>query len=257
MPIYRRDPRRGKSAQPARRPARHPPGAAPAGVGRGRRADPAADRRRAAGRGRPAAGRAGTRRPVRGEPADGEPGASHAFPDGPGRDPPRVGCVRPAPPPGDGHRLGGPPARSPRVRRRAGRTAALAGDARRRPRRAASGLRDALHRLAGATGSASAWIAADTVFHATAVQAAGNTYLTALYEGVHTAVLAREYEHWVQTETEPTWLAPPAVQLLDLHRSIYDAVAAGDAEAARVAVLRHHQVMLEHLAAAPGMPPMA
>jgi GntR family transcriptional regulator, transcriptional repressor for pyruvate dehydrogenase complex len=120
-----------------------------------------------------------------------------------------------------------------------------------------AGLRDALQRLAGATGSASAWIAADTVFHAMAVQAAGNTYLTALYEGVHTAVLAREYDHWVQTETEPTWLAPPAVPLLDLHRAIYDAVAVGDAEAARDAVLRHHQVMLEHLAAAPGMPPLA
>ena len=90
-----------------------------------------------------------------------------------------------------------------------------------------------------------------------AVLPAGNAYLTALYEGVHTAVLAREYEHWVRTETEPTWLAPPAVPLLDLHRAIYDAVAAGDAEAARVAVQRHHQVMLEHLAAAPGMPPTA
>ena len=45
--------------------------------------------------------------------------------------------------------------------------------------------------------------------------------------------------------------------LLDLHRAIYDAVAAGDAEAARAAVLRHHRVMLEHLAAAPGMPPVA
>jgi GntR family transcriptional repressor for pyruvate dehydrogenase complex len=125
-----------------------------------------------------------------------------------------------------------------------------------RPAPTMAGLRDALQRLAGATGSASAWIAADTVFHATAVQAAGNTYLTALYEGVHTAVLAREHEHWVRTETEPTWLAPPAVPLLDLHRAIYDAVAAGDAEAARGAVLRHHDVMLEHLAAAPGMPPM-
>jgi GntR family transcriptional regulator, transcriptional repressor for pyruvate dehydrogenase complex len=120
-----------------------------------------------------------------------------------------------------------------------------------------AGLRDALQRLAGATGSASAWIAADTVFHAMAVQAAGNTYLTALYEGVHAAVLAREYEHWIRTETEPAWLAPPAVPLLDLHRAICDAVAAGEAEAARNAVLRHHQVMLEHLAAAPGTPPVA
>ena len=61
---------------------------------------------------------------------------------------------------------------------------------------------------ATSAGSASAWIAADTLFHAAAVGAAGNTYLTAVYESVHTAVLSREYEHWVRTETEPPWLDP-------------------------------------------------
>ena len=109
-------------------------------------------------------------------------------------------------------------------------------------------LDGALHRLAGATGSVAAWIAADTVFHANVVRAAGNAYLTALYEGVHTAVLSREYGLWVRTETEPAWLAGPGSSvLLDIHRAIYDAVAGGDAEAARTAVLRHHEVMLEHL----------
>jgi GntR family transcriptional regulator, transcriptional repressor for pyruvate dehydrogenase complex len=107
----------------------------------------------------------------------------------------------------------------------------------------------ALRRLAGATASAPAWIAADTLFHAAAVRAAGNTYLTAVYEGVHAAVLAREYAHWVRTETEPGWLAAPGA-LLGLHKAIYDAIAAGDGEAARLSVLRHHEVMLAHLAAA-------
>ncbi len=112
----------------------------------------------------------------------------------------------------------------------------------------AAELDGALHRLAGATGSVAAWIAADTVFHANVVRAAGNAYLTALYEGVHTAVLSREYEHWVRTETEPAWLAGPGSSvLLDLHQAIYDAVAGADTEAARAAVLRHHEVMLEHL----------
>jgi GntR family transcriptional regulator, transcriptional repressor for pyruvate dehydrogenase complex len=120
-----------------------------------------------------------------------------------------------------------------------------------------AGIRDALQRLATSTASASAWIAADTVFHAVAVRAAGNTYLSAVYEGVHTAVLAHEYEHWIRTETEPAWLAPAgAPALLDLHRAIYDAVAAADAEAAHAAVLRHHRVMLEHLAAAQGQWPL-
>ena len=71
------------------------------------------------------------------------------------------------------------------------------------------------------------------MFHATAVRSAGNTYLTAMYEGVHAAVLSHEYEHWVRTETEPARLAPSgAPVLLDLHQAIYDAVAAGDEEAA-------------------------
>ena len=114
---------------------------------------------------------------------------------------------------------------------------------------AAGAVEAALRRLTGATGSAAAWVAADTVFHAAAVRAAGNTYLTAVYESVHTAVLSREYEQWVQTETEPSWLDPSgAPVLLALHQAIYDAVAAGNPEAARVAVQRHHEVMLAHLA---------
>ena len=110
-------------------------------------------------------------------------------------------------------------------------------------------LPGSLRRLAGATGSAAAWIAADTVFHANVVRAAGNAYLTALYEGVHTAVLSREHDQWVRTEAEPGWLAGPGRSvLLEIHQAIYDAVAAGDAGRARAAVLRHHQVMLAHLA---------
>jgi GntR family transcriptional repressor for pyruvate dehydrogenase complex len=95
------------------------------------------------------------------------------------------------------------------------------------------------------------WIAADTVFHADVVRAAGNAYLTAMYEGVHTAVLSREHDLWVRTEAEPGWLTGPGRSVLvDVHRAIYDAVAAGDAGRARTAVLRHHEAMLAHLAAA-------
>ena len=109
-------------------------------------------------------------------------------------------------------------------------------------------LSGSLRRLAGATDSAAAWIAADTVFHANVVRAAGNAYLTALSEGVHTAVLSQEHELWVRTEAEPGWLAGPGRSvLLDIHQAIYDAVAAGDADRAQTAVLRHHEAMLEHL----------
>ena len=99
-----------------------------------------------------------------------------------------------------------------------------------------------------ATGSAAAWIAAGTVCHANVVRAAGNAYLTALYEGVHTAVLSQEHENWVRTDTEPGWLAGPGTSvLLEIHQAIFDAVAVGDAWAAQGAVLRHHEVMLEQL----------
>src|SRR5262249_57861060 len=80
------------------------------------------------------------------------------------------------------------------------------------------------------------------------VRAAGNAYLTALYEGVHTAVLSREHELWVRTETEPGWLAGSGASvLLEIHQAICDAVAAGDASRAQAAVLHHHKIMLEHL----------
>lgn len=125
-----------------------------------------------------------------------------------------------------------------------------------RPEPSTCDVAASLRRLATATGSVSEWIAADTLFHAAAVRAAGNAYLTALYEGVHTAVLSHEYEHWVRTETQPSWLVPDqAAERLDLHQAIHDAIVAGDVDAARAAVLRHHASMLEHLAAARGAPP--
>jgi GntR family transcriptional repressor for pyruvate dehydrogenase complex len=69
-----------------------------------------------------------------------------------------------------------------------------------------AGLSGSLRRLAGATGSAAAWIAADTVFHADVVRAAGNAYLTALYEGVHTAVLSQEHELWPAPADPFCWI---------------------------------------------------
>jgi GntR family transcriptional repressor for pyruvate dehydrogenase complex len=115
----------------------------------------------------------------------------------------------------------------------------------------AAGIESALTRLSAATASSSEWIAADTVFHATVVAAAANSYLAAVYESVHTAVLGYEYDHWVRTETEPSWLSPgTAPAQLELHQAIYRSVIGGDADAARAAVLRHHAAMLDHLAVA-------
>jgi GntR family transcriptional repressor for pyruvate dehydrogenase complex len=106
----------------------------------------------------------------------------------------------------------------------------------------------ALDRLKSSAGNPSEWIAKDTVFHATVVGSAGNPYLAALYESVHTAVLSYEFKYWVETESVPAWLrnADPEAQMA-LHEPIARAVIDHDADAACVAVLNHHQVMLEHL----------
>ena len=86
------------------------------------------------------------------------------------------------------------------------------------------------------------------MFHATVVRAAGNPYLTAIYESVHGAVLAYQLRSWVDTDSPPLWLRHGGPeQQWALHEPIAAAVLAGDADAAREAVRRHHEVMLSHL----------
>ncbi|MEV0290524.1 MULTISPECIES: FadR/GntR family transcriptional regulator [unclassified Kribbella] len=108
--------------------------------------------------------------------------------------------------------------------------------------------RGALARLRDSVGETSTWIAADTVFHATLVDLAGNPVLTALYEQVHTSLLEYEYQHWVESDRVPRWLAPNQAEAqLALHAPIVDALERADSEAALAAVRRHNDVMREHL----------
>jgi GntR family transcriptional repressor for pyruvate dehydrogenase complex len=113
---------------------------------------------------------------------------------------------------------------------------------------AAAGMFAALDRLRDTGGTTSELVAADTVFHAAVVRAAGNPYLTAIYESVHGAVLSYQLRSWVDTDSAPLWLrhGGPEHQWA-LHEPIAAAVAAGDADAARAAVRRHHEAMLAHL----------
>jgi GntR family transcriptional repressor for pyruvate dehydrogenase complex len=109
----------------------------------------------------------------------------------------------------------------------------------------------ALDRLGAAAGDSSKWIAADTVFHATVVRSADNPYLGAMYESVHTAVLSYEFKYWVEAESVPAWLRrATAADQVALHEPIARAVIDRDPEAARAAVLKHHEIMSEHLATA-------
>jgi GntR family transcriptional regulator, transcriptional repressor for pyruvate dehydrogenase complex len=114
-------------------------------------------------------------------------------------------------------------------------------------------LAGALTRIVDASTSASQWIAADTVFHAAIVGMAGNSYLTAFYESVHTAVLTWEYDEWLKHNTEPEWIHATAPEAHHrLHEPIMTSVIHRDPATARAAVAAHHQVMVEHLELARG-----
>jgi GntR family transcriptional regulator, transcriptional repressor for pyruvate dehydrogenase complex len=109
---------------------------------------------------------------------------------------------------------------------------------------------DALRKLAASIGNTSAWISADTLFHATLVRASHNPYLASIYESVHETLINYEYRNWIDSGTVPSWLRPSeAVGLTALHEPILAAVRNRDVDAGRIAVLRHHQVMAQHLAA--------
>jgi GntR family transcriptional repressor for pyruvate dehydrogenase complex len=108
----------------------------------------------------------------------------------------------------------------------------------------------ALRQLAASAGNTSAWISADTHFHATLVRASHNPYLASIYESVHETLINYEYRNWIGSGTVPGWLRPgEAAGLTALHAPILAAVRDRDAEAGRIAVLRHHDVMSEHLRA--------
>jgi GntR family transcriptional repressor for pyruvate dehydrogenase complex len=112
----------------------------------------------------------------------------------------------------------------------------------------------ALHRLRDCRDDATAseLIAADTVFHATVVRASGNPYLATIFESVHSAVLRYQLRDWVDTATAPLWLRHGgASQQWEIHQPIAAAVIAGDPDAALLAVRRHHEEILAHLAQPP------
>jgi GntR family transcriptional repressor for pyruvate dehydrogenase complex len=116
----------------------------------------------------------------------------------------------------------------------------------------AAAIEAALHRLRDcATGgpAASELIAADTVFHAAVVRAAGNPYLATIFESVHGAVLQYQLRDWVDSAAAPMWLRHGgAEQQWALHAPIASAVMAGDAPGALAAVRRHHEAILAHIA---------
>jgi GntR family transcriptional repressor for pyruvate dehydrogenase complex len=107
----------------------------------------------------------------------------------------------------------------------------------------------ALEALSNSAGRTADWMSADTRFHATLVRAARNPYLASIYESVHATLINYEYRAWIDTGTTPAWLgASESSSQAALHEPILAAVRARDAAAARRAIVRHHEVMSDHLA---------
>jgi GntR family transcriptional repressor for pyruvate dehydrogenase complex len=109
-------------------------------------------------------------------------------------------------------------------------------------------LNHALDDLRLARGSASEWIAADTVFHLEIVRLAGNRYLANLFNSVHTAVVGKAYESWVSSRRVPRWLAGAEFgRQIALHEPIALAISRGSrGEFERVEVA-HQEALLAHM----------
>ncbi|MEU0688052.1 FadR/GntR family transcriptional regulator [Streptomyces uncialis] len=106
----------------------------------------------------------------------------------------------------------------------------------------------ALRRLADSAGDIASWMSADTYFHATLIGASHNTYLAAMFDSAHTALIDYEYRAWVDSGTVPRWLEPDRIgDLTAIHEPILRAVQRRDVDAALYAVRHHHEVMSRHL----------
>ena len=106
----------------------------------------------------------------------------------------------------------------------------------------------ALRELSLSVGNTAAWLSADTHFHATLIRASRNPFLASIYESVHATLLNYEYRAWISTGALPGWLQKSeAGPLTALHAAILDGVRAGNPDAAKRAIQRHHEVMADHL----------
>jgi GntR family transcriptional regulator, transcriptional repressor for pyruvate dehydrogenase complex len=107
----------------------------------------------------------------------------------------------------------------------------------------------ALRQLRSNAGNVAAWLSSCTLFHSTLVRASQNPYLSSIFESVHATLMNYEYHAWIEMGTVPAWLQKPEAEALHaLHEPILDAVRCGDTAMGVRAVLRHHEVMAQHLA---------
>jgi GntR family transcriptional repressor for pyruvate dehydrogenase complex len=102
--------------------------------------------------------------------------------------------------------------------------------------------------LTDARGSASAWIAADTVFHIEVVRLAGNRFLTSVFSSMHSALTDKAYETWVSAKKTPRWLTGAAFERqIALHEPMARALARGRRRDFEHAAIEHQRAVLDHL----------
>jgi GntR family transcriptional repressor for pyruvate dehydrogenase complex len=106
----------------------------------------------------------------------------------------------------------------------------------------------ALADLSDARGSASEWIAADTVFHVEVVRLAGNRFLTSVFSSVHAALVEKAYAAWIKAKKTPRWLTGTAfVKQIALHEPMARALAQGRLGEFERAAADHQRELLGHL----------
>lgn len=104
-----------------------------------------------------------------------------------------------------------------------------------------------LDKMAASRGRLSSWIVADTEFHGALVRAAGNRYLTAMYESIHTSVISVTYDSWIKQDRAPRWFTHDFEAQIALHRAILEALRVGDHEALTDALADHQRALIDHL----------
>jgi GntR family transcriptional repressor for pyruvate dehydrogenase complex len=106
----------------------------------------------------------------------------------------------------------------------------------------------ALAELRNSTSGVAEWISADTRLHVEIIRLSGNPYLTAVFESVHAVLVSRQYQQWIDEGVTPKWLEMHRVEAqMKLHEPILEAVQHRDLERGRVAILQHHNELVEHL----------
>ncbi|MEX2446319.1 MAG: FCD domain-containing protein, partial [Dehalococcoidia bacterium] len=104
-----------------------------------------------------------------------------------------------------------------------------------------------LARMEANNGHLSAWVVADTDFHAALVRAAGNSYLATLFESVHAAVTNVTYAAWVARDRAPRWFERDFAGQMELHREILAALRERDETRLTRSIDVHHRALIDHL----------